>query len=90
MPSVRLIISGRVQGVFFRARAKEMADSLRLVGWVKNLPTGEVEAYAQGEAKNLEKFVQWCHAGPPAAKVSKVKVNWNKEPGNFSAFNIIH
>lgn len=85
--SVHLIVSGRVQGVFFRAHTKEVADSLHLLGWVKNLPTGEVEIYAEGEIKNLEKFIAWCKVGPPAAKVSKVKIDWRKEEKDLESFS---
>lgn len=87
--SLHLVISGQVQGVFFRAHTKEMADSLHLVGWVKNLPSGEVEAYAQGGVKHLEKFLEWCHKGPPQARVSHLEVVWDKDLGDFSSFEIV-
>ncbi len=87
--SLHLVISGQVQGVFFRAHTKEMADSLHLVGWVKNLPSGKVEVYAKGGVKHLEKLLQWCHKGPPQAKVSQVEVAWDKDLGDFSSFEIV-
>ncbi|MEK7790470.1 MAG: acylphosphatase [Deltaproteobacteria bacterium] len=87
--SLHLVISGQVQGVFFRVHTKEMADSLELVGWVKNLPDGEVEVYAKGGPKHLEKFLQWCHKGPPQARVSDVEVVWDIDLGDFSSFEIV-
>lgn len=89
MKRVHLIISGLVQGVFFRANTKQKADALKLFGWVKNIPTGKVEVYAIGNQKDLEAFVEWCHQGPSRARVAKVKVMWDEDLGNFSSFEVI-
>ncbi|MBU1000228.1 acylphosphatase [Patescibacteria group bacterium] len=66
MMSIHLNIKiyGLVQGVFFRATAKEKADSLSITGFAKNMPDGSVFIEVEGEKKNLDKFVKWCHIGP--------------------------
>ncbi|MEZ4380914.1 MAG: acylphosphatase [Nannocystaceae bacterium] len=69
-------IAGRVQGVAYRASARAVARRLGLVGWVRNLPTGEVELRAEGPREALEALLQWCAEGPPAAVVSDVAPRW--------------
>ena len=86
---VHLIISGLVQGVFFRAEAQKIAQTLNLGGWIRNVPSNEVEIYATGPRKELEKFVEWCHQGPAAAQVKNVKTDWEKGLGDFQSFKII-
>ena len=71
---VRLFISGIVQGVSFRASTQDQARQRGVVGWVKNLEDGRVEALAQGSKDKVDELVRWCHRGPPAAKVEKVAV----------------
>ena len=83
-----LIIEGRVQGVFFRACAKEQADELKLNGWVRNLPGGLVEIQVEGWKENLERFLDWCHAGSPDAVVTNVSVKYLQPTGEFGSFNI--
>ena len=72
MKTIRLTIKGKVQGVFYRATAKDVADQLGIKGWVKNLPdrNGEIRAAASEEI--LQKFIDWCKQGPPKAKVDEV------------------
>ena len=74
--SVHLIVSGRVQGVWFRAGTREQALELGLCGWAKNCPDGTVEIHAEGDKKTLEQFITWCRKGPPAARVSALEVEW--------------
>ena len=62
-----LIISGRVQGVFFRMETKKAAEDQKVVGWVRNKADGTVEAVLEGEKGAVEMVIQWCHAGPPSA-----------------------
>jgi acylphosphatase len=69
-----LLISGRVQGVCFRAYTRDEARRLGLKGWVRNLPDGRVEALAQGGPKELRIFESWCSQGPPHARVQDVRV----------------
>ena len=87
MSTVHLIISGKVQGVFFRATAKEIADKLGVNGWVKNTPEGNVEAMATGTQEQIESFVAWCKKGPPKAKVENVEVSKADETP-FSGFEV--
>ena len=82
-------ISGRVQGVFFRAHAKEMADELGLTGWVRNLPDGRVEAVFEGEEEALKRAIAWCKRGPPLASVEKVEVRYEQPTGEFRDFRIL-
>lgn len=72
MTSVRLVISGRVQGVGFRESMIAVARQHGLNGWVRNRFDGTVEAILQGEAEAVEQLVQWCHRGPRAAQVTDV------------------
>ncbi|CAG7856996.1 hypothetical protein MCAMS1_01685 [biofilm metagenome] len=70
--TVKLLISGRVQGVFFRKFTKQKANELDIFGTVRNLDDGSVEVIAQAEADKLEAFIQWCRKGPITARVDKV------------------
>jgi len=88
LASVRVIVYGRVQGVFFRAFASREAKELGLTGYVRNLPGGAVEAQAEGERKQLEKLIDYLKAGPPAAKVERVKTDWSEYTGRYSGFVI--
>jgi acylphosphatase len=81
-------ISGRVQGVFFRASAREEALRLRLTGEVRNLSDGSVNAVAEGEREDVEAFVAWCGRGPPAARVERAEVAWSEATGEFAGFRI--
>ncbi len=72
MEAIRIIVTGRVRGVWFRAEAKRQADVLGLTGWVRNTDDGGVEALAQGDADVLLEFERWCHRGPPAAQIERV------------------
>lgn len=84
-------VTGRVQGVFYRATTMEKAYEIGgLTGWVRNLPDGRVEVMAEGEKKKVETLVAWLWHGPPAAKVIDVKVAWLPPTGEFSDFDITH
>ncbi|TAL91535.1 MAG: acylphosphatase [Rhodanobacter sp.] len=72
MPTARFIVSGRVQGVFFRASTRERALGLGLTGHAKNLDDGRVEVLASGSADALEVLEQWLQQGPPVARVEQV------------------
>lgn len=83
-----LLISGRVQGVFYRANTRDEARRLGLTGWVRNLPDGRVEAVAEGEEEKLKRLIDWCHKGPPGAVVRGVEVHWEDFRGEFTDFEI--
>jgi len=85
---VHVLIRGYVQGVFFRASTRDMAESLGLTGWVGNLPDGSVEAVFEGSPDILKKAVQWCYKGPPGATVTKVDEKWLEYTGEFERFEI--
>lgn len=74
MSTVNLIVKGRVQGVFFRAEAKENADKLGIKGWIKNHDDGNVEIMANGSDEAVEAFIAWCRNGPKRAQVTNVIV----------------
>jgi acylphosphatase len=86
--SVHLLVQGKVQGVFFRATAKEMAELLQLKGWVKNTPAGEVEIKAYGERERVQKFIDWCKKGPPRAVVTNVQVS-EMEEYSYDSFQVV-
>jgi len=83
-----LYISGRVQGVFFRDSVQRLARKLKVVGWVRNLPDGRVEAVFEGDEENVKRMIEFCKRGPPAARVDDVKVIWEKPSGEFDDFEI--
>lgn len=83
-----LLISGRVQGVFYRANTRDEARRLGLVGWVKNLPDGRVEAVVEGEEEKIKQLIDWCHQGPPGAIVRGVEVHWGDYGDEFTDFQI--
>ena len=82
------IISGRVQGVFFRMETKRAADGFGVFGWVRNLRDGTVEAIFEGDQDRVDAVLAWCQEGPPHAQVSDVKVEWGDYAGEFSAFDV--
>ena len=71
---VHVIVSGRVQGVFYRATCIERARALRLGGWVRNLVDGRVEAAFEGPSQDVDAIVAWCREGPPRARVTAMTV----------------
>jgi acylphosphatase len=87
---VRVIIEGRVQGVFFRHRTQEMAIKLGLKGWVKNRRDGRVEALFEGDQERVDQIIQWCHRGPSEARVSRVDLLWEDFTGEFEDFSICY
>jgi len=84
----RVIIEGRVQGVFFRNHTEEMASKLGVEGWVRNRRDGRVEAVFEGSKEKVEEIIQWCHQGPPEARVTKVHTIWEDYTGEFGDFSI--
>jgi len=85
---VKLLISGRVQGVGFRFNAKRKAKKLRVKGWVKNLDNGKMKAVVEGEEKDLEKLIEWVKKGPFTAKVTDTDIEFEDYKGEFNKFKI--
>ncbi len=83
-----VIISGKVQGVYFRGYVKERAESMGLHGWVRNLTDGRVEAVFEGEADDVRRMVSWCEKGPPAARVDDVSTEWGSPTRDLSGFKL--
>ncbi|MEM4699636.1 MAG: acylphosphatase [Candidatus Nezhaarchaeales archaeon] len=86
----RVYISGRVQGVFFRAWTRDEAIKRGLSGWVRNLADGRVEALFEGEREAVEDMVRACWTGPPGARVSNVEVVWEEYRGDLQGFRIVY
>jgi len=84
----RVVISGRVQGVGFRAHTRTRARSLGVEGWVRNLPDGRVEAVFEGTRAAVQQMVSWCYSGPNDAAVERVDVTWEPATGKEGEFHI--
>jgi acylphosphatase len=85
---LQLLVSGRVQGVFYRQSTAEVARRLGLDGWVRNLPDGRVELLAEGARGALEALLQACRRGPPAARVDAVEATWGEAGGGLGPFEV--
>jgi acylphosphatase len=83
----RVLISGRVQGVFFRDTCRRMAREHGVAGWVRNLPDGQVEAVFEGRAEDVDRLVAWARRGPSRAVVADVTVR-AEQPEGLSTFLI--
>ncbi|MBU1261550.1 acylphosphatase [bacterium] len=86
--SGHILVSGRVQGVLFRAHTQDVACSLSLVGWVKNRKDGKVEVYCEGKKESVEKLIDWCRKGPSSAKVSDIELKYGEPTHKFEKFEI--
>ncbi len=86
--TLRLVIHGRVQGVFFRDSMCREAQRLAVAGWVRNRSDGAVEAAVQGEPDDVDAIVRWAHRGPERAQVERVEI----EPDNglYTSFEVIY
>lgn len=85
---VRLIIEGRVQGVWFRESTRRQAVGLGVTGWVRNRPEGSVEVLAEGTEESVRRLAAWCHHGPSAARVTRVRESEEAWVGEFDSFEI--
>ncbi len=83
-------ISGRVHGVFFRAYTRDAARRAGVVGWVRNIRDGRVEAVFEGDAESVRHVMEWCHQGSPLSRVDNVEVLEEPYTGEFSSFVITH
>jgi len=86
---VRLIIKGRVQGVWFRDSTRTEARRLGVQGWVRNLANGNVEVLAEADESPLKNLVDYCYKGPRHAMVDSVEEFWEEWQGEFDSFNIV-
>jgi acylphosphatase len=82
-------VSGRVQGVYFRAFAEDEAIARKIAGWIRNAPDGRVEAVFEGDRASVEAMIQWCHRGSPASRVTGVEVAW-EPPRSERDFRVRH
>jgi acylphosphatase len=85
-----LHISGRVQGVCFRANTRKQARALGLTGWVRNLPDDRVETVFEGKQKEAEAMLAWCRTGTPPARVDHLEVVEESAGGGFTDFEIVY
>ena len=84
----RILVTGLVQGVFFRREVTDLARRLGLAGWVRNLSDGRVETLVEGEKDRLDELIKFCHEGPRGARVRNVEVEWSDYKGEFRGFKI--
>lgn len=87
MASLRIIVTGSVHGVFFRATTKEQSDALGITGWIRNTEDNAVEIHAEGSPEALEQLQLWCRKGPPAAQVENVTTTDVPEE-HFTSFEV--
>ncbi|OGS80157.1 MAG: acylphosphatase [Gallionellales bacterium GWA2_55_18] len=85
--TLRLVIHGRVQGVYFRDSMRREAQRLGIAGWVRNRSDGTVEAAVQGESADVDAIVRWAHRGPEYAHVERVEIE--PDEGSYSNFEVI-
>ena len=88
MPRLHLFVRGRVQGVYYRASALELARKLGLVGWIRNAGFDAVEIVAEGGLKQLDTLKSWSRKGPPGASVRGIETLDEAETGEFDAFDV--
>lgn len=85
---VHALISGRVQGIFYRASARSEAIKRNLIGWVKNTSDGKVELIAQGPKHEVDDFLDWCRSGPMLAEVTEVEVTLEEPKDDLAGFEV--
>ena len=87
MARAHVVVSGRVQGVFFRYETRRRAEEAQVAGWVRNLPDGRVEAVFEGPDEAVERMVRWCREGPGGADVDDVEVTL-EDPEGLDRFEV--
>lgn len=87
---IRIFVTGKVQGVFFRQALKVMAIKNNVCGWVRNLADGRVEAVLEGDADNVARLVEWSHGGPANARVEDVQIINEKFADEFTEFEVLY
>ncbi len=86
MRRVKILVAGRVQGVYFRYFTQKEAEKLGVMGSVRNLDDGRVEVIAEADSAPLEKFIRWCHKGPMTARVDTVEISELNHDKPLTAF----
>ncbi len=85
-----VIVSGRVQGVYYRACAVREARTLGIKGWVKNIAGNRVEAVLEGEERAVRRMLEWCRRGSPASRVDEVVTTWEEPRGDLRGFEVAY
>jgi acylphosphatase len=85
---LHLVISGKVQGVYFRHNTQIVASRHNVTGWVRNLEGGQVEVVLEGDETNVDNVIKWCKIGPAGAKVEHVDMQYEKYTGEFKGFDV--
>lgn len=85
----RVVISGKVQGVYFRAETRRAAEKRNVQGWVRNSSDGSVEALFEGDESAVNAVLEWCWKGSPFSRVAHVDVKWETYTGDFDRFRIV-
>ena len=88
--SVRLLVNGKVQGVYFRLNMQQIAMKNSVFGWVRNLADGRVEALLEGNKNDVDKTIEWSKKGPKNARVDDLKIDYLQYEGKFASFVILH
>ncbi|NNF98500.1 MAG: acylphosphatase [Desulfobacteraceae bacterium] len=86
--TAHVIITGRVQGVFYRAETKRASERIGVTGWVRNRPDGSVEAVLQGSEDGVNRTIDWCQKGSPHSRVEKIDISWEDTTEIFDSFEI--
>jgi acylphosphatase len=84
-----VVITGKVQGVYFRAETQRAAIQRNVLGWVKNRHDGSVEALFEGDEPSVKAMLEWCWQGSPFSRVQHVDVRWETYVGDFDRFDIV-
>ena len=87
---IRIFVTGKVQGVFFRQALKVTAKKNDVFGWVRNLHDGRVEAVLEGDEEKVSRIVEWAHGGPANARVKDVEIQNEKYTNEFSKFEVLY
>lgn len=82
------MVSGNVQGVFYRANTRKFASEIGVKGYVRNLPTGDVEVVAEGRKNALDRLIEFCRKGPEGSEVRNIEIKWEKPSNEFGSFDV--
>jgi acylphosphatase len=85
---IHILVSGQVQGVYFRENTRKKAEELGISGWVRNMLDGRVEIMAEGNREKLEELARWAEQGPAFAKVDDLQTDWPGYKGDLGEFQI--